>query len=66
MTSACLRDPFTASGLFSSLWRLRLRSRHSREQLLHDFAAGLLANLVDLLDLDISVLLRIFLRFLVA
>jgi hypothetical protein len=66
MTSASLRDLCTASGLFSSLWRLRLRSRHSREQLLHNFAAGFLANLVNLLDLNISVLLRIFLSFLVA
>lgn len=46
--------------------RLGLRIRDSRNQLVHNLGARLLANVIDLLDLDVGRLLRILLGLLVA
>jgi hypothetical protein len=45
---------------------IRIRIHHRSKQLLHDLAARLVANVVNLLDLDIRILLRIVLGLLVA
>jgi len=45
------------------LW---LRIRDCRNQLVNDLAAGLVADVVDFLDLDVRILFRVVLGFLVA
>jgi hypothetical protein len=58
-------EPSFISSHRLSRW-LRLRIRHRGDQLLHDLAARLAANLLDLLHLNIRVLLRVLLGLLVA